>query len=463
MRPGVDHIHRGKDCGGYRGRVFAPRIDHVRLLRRRRRFHALPRIDQLASTGFAPPGSMRRGERWRCPGIDHLAARFERRFSEGEHRPRGRARDHDQRDRQPAGSTKPFHDASIIPPRPSHRILLRFRCSPLENCAVLQGIHDGFYVSEGARSAGRFGTVAGPWLWFCGPVGVTGWPGRQRRRGRQRRGGWQRGRRRARRAAAAWPVRVARRARHGCRQRRATPRFRRSPSAPGITASSRRSSSPAGAPNHRGRDLFLTPGEPQWVIGKFAYGPTDKDLEGEEVDVYLLRGCNGPWEKLGTALTTDDGEHPPEEGVDDSGGRVYFQIPPAEALGLGRHRLHLVVAGDSTSTDLYIEVVPKGTHLFVSDVDGTLTTREAEEVTALLTGSTPDSNPDSAQALRVLAAQGLSPVLPDGAAGVPGRAHARVPCEVRLPAGHRAHHHHAHRRARRCGGAFQDGRARAAN
>lgn len=164
-----------------------------------------------------------------------------------------------------------------------------------------------------------------------------------------------------------------------------------------------------GAPNHRGRDLFLVPGEPQWIIAKFAYGITDKDLEGEDVDIYLLRNCTGSWEKLGTAVTTDGGQHATEEGVDDSGGRIYFQIPADKQLGIGRHRVHLVVAGDLSSTDLYIEVVPKGTHIFASDVDGTLTTQETEEFTSLLTGTIPNANPDSPQALAELAAKGYRP------------------------------------------------------
>src|SRR5262245_32434911 len=59
-----------------------------------------------------------------------------------------------------------------------------------------------------------------------------------------------------------------------------------------------------GDPNHRGRDLFVNPGAPQWIIGKFAYGLSDKDLVDENVDIWLLRGCAGPWEKLGTVRTT---------------------------------------------------------------------------------------------------------------------------------------------------------------
>ena len=48
-----------------------------------------------------------------------------------------------------------------------------------------------------------------------------------------------------------------------------------------------------GSANHRGRDQLVREGDPQWIVGKFAYGLTDKDLKGEDVDVHVLRGC-GP-------------------------------------------------------------------------------------------------------------------------------------------------------------------------
>src|SRR6185295_6624843 len=39
----------------------------------------------------------------------------------------------------------------------------------------------------------------------------------------------------------------------------------------------------AGSPHHRGRDLFVQPGDEQWVLAKFAYGVVDKDLHDEDV------------------------------------------------------------------------------------------------------------------------------------------------------------------------------------
>ncbi len=165
-----------------------------------------------------------------------------------------------------------------------------------------------------------------------------------------------------------------------------------------------------GFPNHRGRDLFLLPGDAQWIIGKFAYGLTDKDLKGEDVDVYLLRDCAAPWVKLGSAVTSQENEHPGAEGVDDSGGRIFFRLPESQRLGVGRHRVRLVVAGDLSHTELFIEVVAPGTPTFVSDIDGTLTTTENEEFTALLTGAIPGARPDAATALHALTARGYRPL-----------------------------------------------------
>lgn len=167
----------------------------------------------------------------------------------------------------------------------------------------------------------------------------------------------------------------------------------------------------AGSPNHRGRDLYLTPDDPQWIIGKFAYGITDKDLKDERVDIYLLRGCGGAWERLGSATTTEaDSAHRAVEGVSDDGGRVYFEIPAAQRLGPGRHRVHLVVRGDLSSTDLFIEVVPRGAPMFVSDVDGTLTGTETEEFTSLLLGELPDAHAHAAAAFHRLTSKGYRPM-----------------------------------------------------
>ncbi|HMJ52633.1 MAG TPA: hypothetical protein VK540_11170 [Polyangiaceae bacterium] len=174
-----------------------------------------------------------------------------------------------------------------------------------------------------------------------------------------------------------------------------------------------RHAAPAGAANPRGRDQFVNPGAAQWVIGNFQYGlgPVEAGLQDEEVDVYLLRNCGATWEKLGTTLTTGaTPSHPKVEGVDDVTGRIFFEIPTAQALGLGRHRVRLVVGGDLTAVDMFIEVVPPSTPVFVSDMDGTLTDSETAQFFAILTGTVPNANPDATQALHVLASKGYRPM-----------------------------------------------------
>jgi len=158
---------------------------------------------------------------------------------------------------------------------------------------------------------------------------------------------------------------------------------------------------------HRGRDQIVSAGDPQWVIGKMTYTYVDKDLLDEDVDIFVERSCAGTWEKLGSAKTTDNsGAHATVEGVEDDGGRVYFEIPKEKQLAIGRHRLRLVVAADQTFTDLTIDVLPKGSPIVVSDVDGTLTDSETAEYPALLTGGLPTAQPRAAETLSALAAKG---------------------------------------------------------
>jgi len=166
----------------------------------------------------------------------------------------------------------------------------------------------------------------------------------------------------------------------------------------------------SGGPTHRGRDMFFHADEPQWVLGKFAYGPTDYDLEDEQVDLYLLRECTGEWESLGSVHTTWEGSHADVEGIADTGGRVYFELPADAKLGPGRHRIHMIVRGDLTRADQYIEVVPAGTPVVLTDVDGTLTTSENEEFFDLLSGTLPEVRPGAPAALQALAAKGYHPI-----------------------------------------------------
>jgi hypothetical protein len=163
-----------------------------------------------------------------------------------------------------------------------------------------------------------------------------------------------------------------------------------------------------GAERHRGRDIFMRPGDPAWALGKFAYGPLDDDIKGEDVDVYLLRDCGTEWTKIGTYETTKDGAHAPVFGVEDTGGRIYANLGEKgiAPLGIGRHRVLMVVAGDLTTTSSYIEVLPSDAKIVVSDVDGTLTTSEYASATDVLGLPPADAHPGAADMMNAFAARG---------------------------------------------------------
>ncbi len=171
-------------------------------------------------------------------------------------------------------------------------------------------------------------------------------------------------------------------------------------------------SSPSGSTFHFGKDFYLNETEDQWVIGKFQYGNflVRSPLVHEEVVIQVLRDCGANWETLGSTMTTAKGEHPEVLSVQDEGGMVFFKIPAAERLGLGRHRLRLQVSGDQSATELFLEILPEGTTLFVSDVDGTLTTSELIEGFSSIIGATPPAHPGAAQLLTGLAKKGYHPL-----------------------------------------------------
>jgi len=159
--------------------------------------------------------------------------------------------------------------------------------------------------------------------------------------------------------------------------------------------------------------MFVKPGDKQWLIGKFAYGPEDKDLEDEEVDIYLLRGCGTTWKKIGTWNTSDTGQpstlHTEEEGIPDTGGRIYIDfnnLSGNKPLEVGRHRIRMVVGGDLSFADQYFEVLKDGSKIVVSDIDGTLTTSETAAWTDIFGGTPPDANAGSPDVMTTLAKRG---------------------------------------------------------
>lgn len=122
------------------------------------------------------------------------------------------------------------------------------------------------------------------------------------------------------------------------------------------------------APGHSMQDPIVTPGAPAVIHGKFAYGAVSKDLQDETVRVYL-GDCTG-WRSLGEAKTSSD-------------GRIAFTV--AEPLPIGVYDVRLEVLGDASVAPGRLWILPPGTHLAISDIDGTLTTSDEELVVDVLT------------------------------------------------------------------------------
>lgn len=164
------------------------------------------------------------------------------------------------------------------------------------------------------------------------------------------------------------------------------------------------------APNHRGIDLLLGPGDEQIVFAKMVYGELDKDLEDEDVELWVLRGCAGDWEKLGEARTTGDDAPASKSGEPGGGGRVRFDIPADKRLGVGLHPVRVVARGDGSTAELSVLVSDGKLAMAVSDVDGTLTGSEVEEFEKLVKGDLPTAHPDAAEAIGALREKGYLPV-----------------------------------------------------
>ena len=116
------------------------------------------------------------------------------------------------------------------------------------------------------------------------------------------------------------------------------------------------------------QDVIATPGSPVILRGKFAYGDVSKDLEGERIRAYL-DDCAG-WRPLGEATT-------------DADGRIVLQV--SEPLPAGVYDVRLEVLGDASLAPGRVWVLPRGTHLAVTDIDGTLTTSDEELVRDVFT------------------------------------------------------------------------------
>jgi hypothetical protein len=137
-----------------------------------------------------------------------------------------------------------------------------------------------------------------------------------------------------------------------------------------------------GAANHRVQDPVIRTGTEGAVHARFTYGPFDKDLEDEDVEVFI-QSCPG-WDDLGKLRTNGH-------------GAIKFTVPAY--LPPGDYRLRLVVLGDGSTADGEIAVWPAGVQAVVTDIDGTLTTSDFEAVEDILFGQDAEMYPDANTAM----------------------------------------------------------------
>jgi len=128
----------------------------------------------------------------------------------------------------------------------------------------------------------------------------------------------------------------------------------------------------AGDPDHSTQDPIEPSGDGLAVHGQFSYGLISKDLEDELVRVWI-DDCAG-WVALGDALT-------------DADGRIAVTIPAGTLTGPGVFEARFQVLGDQSMTRAFVWILPAGTHLAISDLDGTLTTSDTQLFMQLLDGS----------------------------------------------------------------------------
>jgi hypothetical protein len=134
------------------------------------------------------------------------------------------------------------------------------------------------------------------------------------------------------------------------------------------------------AAHHYAQDVIGTPKGAVDVVGWFRYGPTNKDLEQETVSAFI--DTCGRWFPLGNRVTDRDGA---------ARWSVDVELPP------GEYHVRFLANGDATQAVSTLWVYPVGTHLAVTDIDGTMTTSDSEVWKEIALGSyVPQAYPHAA-------------------------------------------------------------------
>jgi phosphatidate phosphatase PAH1 len=151
-----------------------------------------------------------------------------------------------------------------------------------------------------------------------------------------------------------------------------------------------------GDSHHRGFDLIATStAATQLLEGKITYGKIDKDLEDEDVELFVCR--DAAWIKLGTSRTSEDGQ-------------FALALTTAARLPVGLHDLYVSVVGDRSGARFVGLVAAAQAAIIVSDVDGTLTRTEKSFYGTAVFDDPADVHPYAAATLTAAARRGVIPV-----------------------------------------------------
>ena len=153
---------------------------------------------------------------------------------------------------------------------------------------------------------------------------------------------------------------------------------------------------------HRARDVVVNEGQDPNLIAKFAYGiAVDADIKGEAVDIYMSKGCDMGWAKIGTQVTSGNEAKRTVDGVEDTGGYIMIALSKlgVSNLSVGRHRFVFVLKGNNDWTEAYVEVLAKKNAFIVTDIDGTLTAFE-EAAASEIIGIKPEAHVGAADMIR---------------------------------------------------------------
>lgn len=135
-----------------------------------------------------------------------------------------------------------------------------------------------------------------------------------------------------------------------------------------------------GDAHHSASDPIINPGQDALVRGKFAYGAISKDLQDEEIGLWLRMAPCGAWKNVG-------------QGVTDSDGRLNIPVSRDLIPNPGAYPYQLIVRGDLSRAHGTVYVLPKSTQVVIFDIDGTLTTGDDEIIQEVAFGSDPEVRP----------------------------------------------------------------------